>query len=188
LILGFANLIADGIAMAFGDVLSSRAEQQYQRAEREREEWELQNYPEGEKEELKELYVEKGMSQDDSDKVVEILAKYPDMMVDVMMADELGIIEDDESPIFKGLVTFGSFVVFGFVPLLVFVVQRFTGLNIDSLLWACVLTGATLFGLGVAKGRFSSVSWWRSGMEMLFLGGLAAVAAFYIGRALESLA
>jgi|TARA_B100001093_G_scaffold146056_1_gene138778 VIT1/CCC1 family predicted Fe2+/Mn2+ transporter len=188
LILGFANLIADGIAMAFGDVLSSRAEQQYQRAEREREEWELQNYPEGEKEELKELYVEKGMSQDDSDKVVEILAKYPDMMVDVMMADELGIIEDDESPIFKGLVTFGSFVVFGFVPLLVFVVQRFVGLNINSLFWACVLTGATLFGLGVAKGKFSSVSWWRSGLEMLFLGGLAAVAAFYIGRALESLA
>ena len=188
LILGFANLIADGIAMAFGDILSTRAEQQYQAAERAREEWELENYPEGEKRELKELYVEKGLSEEDSDTLVEILAKYPDFMVDAMMADELGIMEDDESPILNGLVTFGSFVVFGFVPLLVFVVQRFVEWDIDSMFWACVLTGLTLFGLGVTKGKFSSVKWWKSGAEMLFLGGLAAVAAFYIGKALESLA
>lgn len=120
--------------------------------------------------------------------MVEILAKYPDFMVDVMMADELGIIEDDESPVRNGLVTFGAFVVFGFVLLLVFVVQRFVELDIDSMFWACALTGATLFGLGVTKGKFSSVTWWKSGLEMMFLGGLAAVAAFYIGKALESLA
>ena len=188
LILGFANLIADGIAMAFGDILSTRAEQQYHAAERAREEWELENYPEGEKLELKELYIEKGLSEEDSDKLVEILAKYPDFMIDVMMKDELGIIEDDDSPIFNGLVTFGSFVVFGFVPLLVFVVQRFVEWDINSMFWACALTGLTLFGLGVSKSRFSSVKWWKSGAEMLFLGGLAAVAAFYIGKALESLA
>lgn len=188
LILGFANLIADGIAMAFGDILSTRAEQQYHAAERAREEWELENYPEGEKLELKELYIEKGLSAEDSDTLVEILAKYPDFMIDVMMKDELGIIEDDDSPIFNGLVTFGSFVVFGFVPLLVFVVQRFVEWDINSMFWACALTGLTLFGLGVSKSRFSSVKWWKSGAEMLFLGGLAAVAAFYIGKALESLA
>ncbi len=188
LILGFANLIADGIAMAFGDILSTRAEQQYHAAERAREEWELENYPEGETRELKELYVEKGLSEEDSDTLVEILAKYPDFMVDVMMTDELGIIEDDESPILNGLVTFGSFVVFGFVPLLIFVVQHFVELEIDSMVWACGLTALTLFGLGVTKGKFSSVKWWKSGLEMLFLGGIAAVAAFYIGKALESLA
>ena len=185
LILGFANLIADGIAMAFGDILSTRAEQQYHAAAREEEFGKL---PGGEKRELKELYIEKGLSEEDSDALVEILAKYPDFMVDVMMKDELGIIEDDESPIFNGLVTFGSFAIFGFVPLLVFVVQRFVEWDIDGMFWACALTGLTLFGLGVTKGRFSSVKWWKSGAEMLFLGGLAAVAAFYIGKALESLA
>tara|TARA_R110002096_G_scaffold435128_1_gene659448 strand:+ start:2748 stop:3530 length:783 start_codon:yes stop_codon:yes gene_type:complete len=188
LILGFANLIADGIAMAFGDFLSTRAEQQYHAAERAREEWELENYPEGEKLELKELYVERGLSVGEADTVVEIFAKHPEFMVDTMMKDELGIMEDDESPMKNGLVTFGSFVLFGFVPLLIFVFMRITSMELDGMFWACVLTGMTLFGLGVTKGRFSSVTWWKSGLEMLLLGGLAAVAAFMIGRALESLA
>ena len=37
LILGFANLIADGISMALGDYLNSKAEQEYNDAERQRE-------------------------------------------------------------------------------------------------------------------------------------------------------
>lgn len=188
LILGFANLIADGIAMAFGDFLSTRAEQQYHASERRREEWELENYPEGEKQELIELYEAKGLSLEEATALVEILMKHPGVMIDTMMVEELGILEEQESPLKNGLVTFGSFVLFGFVPLLIFVLMHFTGWNLDGMLWACILTALTLFGLGVAKSRFSTGAWWRSGAEMLFLGGLAAVAAFFVGRALESLA
>lgn len=188
LILGFANLIADGIAMAFGDFLSTRAEQQYHASERRREEWELENYPEGEKKELIEIYVEKGLSGEDAETLVTILEKHPKVMVDTMMVVELGIFEENESPLKNGLVTFTSFVIFGFVPLLIFVLMHFTGWTINGMLWACVLTACTLFGLGVAKSKFSAGAWWRSGAEMLLLGGLAAVAAFFIGKALESLA
>ncbi len=188
LILGFANLIADGIAMAFGDFLSTRAEQQYHSSERRREEWELENHPEGERRELIEIYEEKGLSAEDAGTLVGILEKHPGVMVDTMMVEELGILEEHESPMKNGLVTFASFVMFGFVPLLVFVLMHFTGWPLDGMVWACVLTALTLFGLGVAKSQFSSGTWWRSGAEMLFLGGLAAVAAFFVGRALESLA
>jgi len=188
LILGFANLIADGIAMAFGDFLSTRAEQQYHASERRREEWELENYPEGEKKELIEIYEGKGLSREDATTLTEILEKHPEVMVDTMMVVELGILEEHESPIKNGLVTFGAFVLFGFVPLLVFVLMRVTGWQLDGMLWACVLTACTLFGLGVAKSRFSAGAWWRAGAEMLLLGGLAAVAAFFVGKALESLA
>ncbi len=188
LILGFANLIADGIAMAFGDFLSTRAEQQYQASERKREEWELENYPEGEKKELREVYEAKGISSEDAETLVEILAKHPEIMVDTMMVEELGILEEDGSPMLNGLVTFTSFVLFGFIPLLIFVIMHFTNWSIDGMFWACILTAATLFSLGVAKSRFSMVRWWTAGLEMLLLGGLAAVAAFFIGKALESLA
>lgn len=188
LILGFANLIADGIAMAFGDFLSTRAEQQYHASERRREEWELEHYPEGEKKELIEIYEEKGLSEEDASTLVGILEKHPEVMVDTMMVVELGILEEHESPLKNGMVTFAAFVLFGFIPLLVFVLMHFTGWQLNGMVWACVLTGATLFGLGVAKSRFSAGTWWRAGAEMLLLGGLAAVAAFFVGKALESLA
>ena len=60
LILGFANLIADGISMAIGDYLSSKSEREYEAAERKREAWEVEHYPEGEKKELVELYEAQG--------------------------------------------------------------------------------------------------------------------------------
>ena len=46
LLLGFAKLIADGLAMGVGDYLSSQAEVDYTRAEHTREKWELDNHPE----------------------------------------------------------------------------------------------------------------------------------------------
>ncbi|MEX2578640.1 MAG: VIT1/CCC1 transporter family protein [Verrucomicrobiales bacterium] len=188
LILGFANLVADGVAMAFGDFLSTRAERQYQAAERTREEWELEHFPDGEKQELIEVYREKGLSEADAATMVDILSRHPGVMVDTMMVEELGILEETESPLANALVTFASFVFFGFIPLLIFVVRHLTGIDVDGLLWACALTGATLFGLGAIKGRVSLGRWWVSGIEMLLIGGIAAVTAFFVGRALESLA
>ena len=75
LILGFANLIADGLSMAVGDYLSTKSELEFEKTERERERWEIENYPEGEKQEMVKLYVEKGVSQEDAQTVVEIFAK-----------------------------------------------------------------------------------------------------------------
>src|SRR3989344_4808964 len=66
LVLGVANLIADGISMAFGDYLSTKAENQYMAAQRVREIWEVKNYPEGEKREMVELYISKGISEEDA--------------------------------------------------------------------------------------------------------------------------
>ena len=99
LILGFANLIADGLSMAIGDYLSTKSEQEYERAERRREEWEVEHYPEGEKHELVELYTDKGIAPEDAKTIVELLAKTRTAWIDVMMVEELGILGSDESPL-----------------------------------------------------------------------------------------
>ena len=182
LILGFANLVADGISMAIGDYLSTRAENDYNRAEREREAWEVENYPQGEKKEMIELYQEKGISEEDARQVVEILSKHKEAWVDVMMKEELGIIEDNHSPAKNALVTFIAFAVFGFVPLLTYVTANFVpGIGPYSFLTACVLTGTTLFLLGALKSRVVGTKWYRSGIEMLLVGGIAAVVAYIVG-------
>jgi len=189
LILGFANLFADGISMAIGDFLSTRAETEYNEAERVREKWEVDNYPEGEKLELVELYQEKGIPEEDARQLVDILAKHPEAWVDVMMVEELGIVEEQESPVRNALVTFFSFAIFGFVPLVAYVLARVVPfLAANTFVVACVLTGLTLFGLGAQKVRITDKNWFVSGMEMLILGGVAAAAAYGIGVLLQGLA
>lgn len=189
IILGFANLIADGLSMAIGDFLSSRSEKEFQAAERRREEWEVDTCPEGEKLELVELYEHKGLSHADAVQVVDILAKNKKVWVDVMMVEELGILEDDEHPLKSALVTFFSFLTFGFVPLLSFVTAALLpALQPFTFPMATGLTAFTLFLLGSLKTRFTDIAWWKSGLEMLLVGGLAAAAAFGIGIFLKGLA
>ena len=176
LILGFANLIADGLAMAFGEYLSGKAEREYHQAERERETWEFENHPEGEKLELVELYVEKGLEEEDARQVVEIMAKNKETIVDIMMVEELGLHESNDSPYGNAVATFLSFVTFGFVPLSSYLAGRLGNLEptFDGFPWACVLTALTLFALGALKTRFTGRSWLASGTEMLVVGGIAA--------------
>jgi hypothetical protein len=83
-VLGFANLIGDALSMGVGDYLSERAEIDFAINEKRREEWEVENYIEGEKKEMVELYVGKGMSEDDATTVIDVMAKYPKIFVDTM--------------------------------------------------------------------------------------------------------
>jgi len=189
LVLGLANLIADGLSMAIGDYLSTKAENEYNKAERNREAWEVDNYPEGEKEELIQLYTSKGLSRPDAQTIVDILAKNKEAWVDVMMVEELGIVESNESPAKNGLATFLSFAAFGSVPLIAFVLSKFVGsIRPVAFPLACVLTASTLFALGSLKVKITERNWLLSGLETLLVGGLAALAAYLVGVMLAGLA
>lgn len=188
LILGVANLIADGISMAFGDYLSTKAENEYMAAERVRETWEVHNYPEGEKREMIELYKEKDIPEEDAKIVVEKLSKHEKPWVDIMMMEELGLVENYESPVKNALVTFFSFAFFGSIPVLIYVIARFFPFfAARAFITACALTAITLFILGTLKVYFTRQRWYRAGFEMLLLGGFAATAAYLVGVLLGGL-
>ncbi len=182
LVLGFANLFADGISMAFGDYLSTKAEREYHGAEREREEWEVDNHLQGEKREMIEIYIGRGLSRGDAERVVDIISKKKKTFVDIMMLEELGIVEDDESPLNNAVATFVSFAVFGVIPLLTYVLGTFSGFAAaNQFVMASVLTGLALFTLGALKVQVTRRNILVSGLEMLLLGGIAAAVAYGIG-------
>jgi VIT1/CCC1 family predicted Fe2+/Mn2+ transporter len=114
--------------------------------------------------------------------------------VDAMMVDELGIQPPDlsEKPWKNGLVTFASFCLFGSVPLLSYVVavanpnRPNAGFD-PTFMIACIMTGVTLFCLGIAKSRVTGQWWLKSGLLVLITGGLAALAAYLVGYFLEPL-
>lgn len=189
LIMGFANLIADGLSMAIGDYLSTKAEMEYKQAERQRETWEVENYPEGEKHELVELYTARGINHEDAVQITDIISKNKKAWIDIMMVEELGILEENESPVKNALVTFAAFLVFGFIPVFVYVIAKFIpGVAENTFLIACLLTGLTLFVLGALKVKITGKNWFLSGLEMLTVGGIAAAAAYLIGVLLSGVA
>ena len=187
--MGFANLIADGLSMGFGDYLSSKAEFEYTRAEHKREKWELDNYPEGEKREMVELYMKRGMSKEDAETVVEVMSKYKNFFLDVMMLEELGLMppdEDDSPP--RTDSSRASFVIFGFIPLLSYVLAGATKASDGAgHAAACALTAFTMLALGAAKAKFTNQSTVKSALLMLLNGGMAAVSAYMVSWGISAL-
>ncbi len=189
LILGFANLIGDGLSMGVGSYLSTKSRREYERSERERERWEVENYPDGEKEEIKEIYKRKGFTGHDLERAVEIITSDKEIWIETMMQEELGILEESGHPFFNGLSTFISFMVAGFIPLLFFVLAlAIPSLEQYTFSMSVVLTGLTLFAVGSIRVMVTRTNWWRSGLEMLTVGGAAALGAYLVGYILRGLA
>ncbi|CAK4084595.1 unnamed protein product [Aphanomyces euteiches] len=204
LILGLAHLVADGLSMGMGDVLSTQAEMDLIQHERSREVWELENFPEGispprrlllmdalgEMQEMIQLYESKGISTDDATLVVNTLSKYKEAFVDIMMVEELGLmpVDEDENPLIGGFVTFGSFMLFGSVPLLSYLINLIPGVQLssDQALWgSCLLTALTLFLLGAVKGQYVGQKWYIAGIYMALNGTIAAGMGWIIGYLLQ---
>eukprot|EP01006_Ploeotia_vitrea_P054253 TRINITY_DN67867_c0_g1_i1.p1 TRINITY_DN67867_c0_g1~~TRINITY_DN67867_c0_g1_i1.p1 ORF type:complete len:297 (-),score=51.33 TRINITY_DN67867_c0_g1_i1:264-1154(-) len=179
LIFGVANLIADGFSMGFGEFISGRTEQDFIKSERKREEWEMDNFPEGEKEEMIEIYTGKGLAREDAQQVVDLLASTPSLFVDIMMVEELGLVgEGDDSMVDtlkNAAVMFGSFMLFGAVPLLAYAPGKG---GIGAFMVSIGLTLTTLFLLGCVKGKLTSSGILKSGLLMLLNGGIAAAISY----------
>lgn len=182
LILGFANLVADGISMALGNYLGLRSEQDYHQKERERELWEIENYPEGEIEEVRDIYRKKGFKGKDLERAVQIVTSDKEVWLKTMMLEELNIIEDRKNPVLAGLFTFITFSIAGLVPLASYVgAIFFKSLQGQSFVLAIILTGISIFIIGSLRTLIIAKKWYIAGLEMLLVAGVAAGAAYFIG-------
>ena len=187
--MGFANLIADAISMGLGDALSEFAEQNYEKGERDREEWEFDNYREGEINEMLDIYKEKGIADDDARLILTTMAKYPKFFVDHMMVLELDINPSDSSanPAKNGLVTFLSFIAFGSVPVICYSIMYASGYTNKGGQFglACLFTALTMFTLGAVQAKITRQPIIKTGLLMMINGSLAAAAAYLVGWGLE---
>lgn len=189
LILGFANLFADGFSMAVGNYLSTKSKKEYADKIRKSEERSVRDIPEEEEQEIREIFREKGFTGKHLDDAVNIITSDREIWVDTMMKDEFGIYEDGTSPFKSALVTFVSFNVVGFIPLLAYVLSYFfTSIGDSVFTLSIVLTSVAFFIVGSVKARVVDKKWYYSGTETLLIGGAAALIAYLVGYALRGLA
>jgi len=182
IILGVANLLADGLSMAAGNYTGTKAERDEYDQLRRMEERHIQLAPEGEKEELRQIFRAKGFEGDALETVVGVLTKHRDSWLETMMREEHGLPAVMRSPLHAALYTFIAFVLCGSVPLLPYLV----GLDHPEVPSA-IMTGATFFAIGSFRSRWSPKPWWLAGFETLAIGMLAASVAYIVGSLLRGL-
>lgn len=182
LILGFANLVADGFSMAASNYLGTRAEQDDYRRLEQIEHRHIEIAPEGEREEVREIYRTKGFEGEELEKAVELITADKDRWVKTMLTEEYGLPAEVRSPWTASVLTFAAFLICGLVPLVPYLLG-----SPSSFLTSCIMTGITFFLIGSFKSRWSTRSWLRSGSETFFVGSLAAALAYGVGVMLKGI-
>lgn len=186
LILGFANLLADGFSMAMSNYLGEKSNQGFIAAERLREEWEVERLPEEERAEIRKLYQKKGFEGETLERVVNVITANKKLWVDEMMIGEHGLLPHHglNQPWKNALTTFVAFVIAGFVPL----VPYFAGLTArETFPYAIAATAVILFTVGSLRTVITGRRWYVAGLEMLSVGMLAAGVAYAVGAFLSNL-
>jgi VIT1/CCC1 family predicted Fe2+/Mn2+ transporter len=183
LILGAANLLADGFSMAAANYSGTKSEiDDYARIRR-IEERHLANDPQGEREEVRQIFQAKGIEGEMLERVVEVVTHREDLWIDTMLAEEYGMSSVLRSSSKAALATFAAFIGCGFVPLVPFAI----GLPASATI-ATAMTALTFFVIGSAKSRWSTQHWAVSGLETTVIGLAAAGLAFAIGWVLRDFA
>lgn len=181
LILGAANLIADGFSMAASNYLGTCAESDDYSRLKLIEKRHIEIAPEGEREEVRQIYAEKGFAGAELERVVELVTADKQRWIQTMLTEEYGLPQEIRSAWVAGAMTFAAFLICGLLPLLPYI---FGAAN--SFWLSTFLTGAAFFLIGSIKSLWSTDSWWSSGITTFLVGGAAASLAFLAGLILKN--
>jgi vacuolar iron transporter family protein len=179
---GLAEIAAGSIAMGLGGYLAAKSEAEHYDSERQREEREVVEKPHAEIAEVSEVFAEYGLTDAEIAPIITAFQKNPTAWVDFMMRFELGLEKPDpkralQSAFFIAI----AYIVGGLVPLFPYMIipDKSRALVISA---SVTLIALAIFGF--VKGKFTGASPIKSAWQTTLIGGLAALAAFGIARAL----
>ena len=186
---GIAEIAAGSIAMGLGGYLAARGDAEHYQSERRREAREVEEVPHIEAAEVAELLESYGLTPEESQPIVAALSKRPEAWVDFMMRFELGLEEPDPKRARNSAATIAiSYICGGFIPLTPYLLASFHVLNgIRAALYLSVfVTLLALLVFGWVKGKATGLAPLKSGLQTVFIGGLAAAAAFLIASLIRT--
>lgn len=177
-ILGFSNLFSDGFSMAISNYESSRAEQEYFESIKQSEEKHIEEVPEGEREEIRQIFKAKGFAGEILEKIVDTITADKRIWLEIMLMEEHGLSKDTQKPSISAGVTFLAFVTVGAIPLLPYVVSS---LEMSQQFPMSAFLAETMFFLiGMVKSIALAKPVFLSGIRTLLTGGAAASLAYFL--------
>ena len=182
LVAGLAATFAESISMGAVAYTSTLADADFYESEREREYRHIQNVPNLEREEIRNIYEEKGFQGELLDKIVDTITKNEDVWVAVMMAEEHKLKPADRGTALRSAIVVGISAIIGsLIPLFPFI---FLPIN-WSMIVSVLLTGIVLFIVGAYKPQFTVGKPARSGLEIALIGTVSALAGYAVGALLK---
>jgi len=177
---GIAEIAAGSISMGLGGYLAAQTDAEHYESEIAREEREVDEMPEAETYEVASIFRSYGLAHADAEKVTAELVKDRKRWVDFMMRFELGLEKPvrTRAPISAATIG-GSYVVGGLIPLVPYMIVPD---STRGLYMSCIITAIALAVFGAVKGQVTGVSWLRSAIQTIVIGGAAAAVAFAIAR------
>lgn len=188
LILGFANLFADGFSMGVGKYSSDNAEleriSKVERLQYER----IKNNPNGERDKVERMLKTQGFEGPHLADATNVITSDKDIWVRMMMRNEHHVFDERIYPFRSAITTFIAFNVVGIIPLLSYLFRPLVSYSDISIFYlTSILTLAALFLVGAIKSRFTDQTWWAAGIGTMLLGGAAATIAYLVGFLLRGL-
>ncbi|HQF42700.1 MAG TPA: VIT1/CCC1 transporter family protein [Ignavibacteriaceae bacterium] len=177
---GLAEIAAGSIAMGLGGYLAAKSDYEHYFSEKKREEYEVKELPDAEREEVAVVFRDYGFPEEEIKLILDRFEKNPKSWVDFMMKYELGLEEPDKKRGLKSALTIAlSYIVGGMIPLspYFFVAQAKDGLVISI-----VMTMVALLIFGFIKGKFTGAKPLISAIQTVVIGGMAATAAFLLAK------
>lgn len=178
LLLGSANILGDGFSMAVSNYQRAKSEKGLIEKARRTEEHHIDYVPEGEKEEIRQIFAQKGFPEPLLGEIVNVITSNRGLWINTMIQEEFGLPLEAPSPWKAGLTTFLAFILIGAIPLLPFVLLHPT--SSFSFLMSTLFTGITFLGIGLLKGKILNRPLLRSSLETLWIGAIAAGLAYGI--------
>lgn len=181
---GLAATFAESVSMAAVAYTSKRAEQSFYEGEFEREKREIKEVPELEKEEIREIYRQKGFSGKLLEDIVAKITSNEDVWLDEMMKFELGLVPvETKLALTSGVVVGLAAVIGSFVPLLPFLFFGALQISINQAIWiSLVISAVTLFIVGAYKAKTTVGDWKKSGLEIAVIGIVSALVGYVVGQ------
>ena len=178
LIAGLAATFAESLAMGAVAYTSTKAYRDFYHSELERERMHIEQIPDHEREEMYEIFAQKGFKGEELESVVQKITSNKEVWLQIMMSEELKLVpQDKDGPSRSALIVGFSSLLGSLIPLM-----PYFFLAVETAVWwSFGVSGIFLFAIGAYKAKLTIGSPWKSGVEMLLIGTAAAVAGYLIG-------
>ena len=187
IVLGLANVLADGFSMGVGNYLKARSDHLMLERFRKLEEKHIDLVPDGEREEIRQIFAAKGFDGDALEHAVHVITANRERWVNTMLVEEWGLQLSPPVPWRAGFMTFAAFFAAGLVPLL----PLFAGTSLaaqSKFLFSAILTAITFAIIGAIRARITNQSLSYGVFETVGIGGTAAALAYLVGTILQQYA